>query len=236
MTGALLLINAGRGQSIELPPETVPQIPTTEAPLLLEPPIDIEPSLNMVDDLHMLEKWQPIQYTEVPPEDKNPIQFTNPPALLAWQLDNILRWGVIVTATRIDHDYPDEYYMLALGIIAQETQGINMECQQWRDEVCGVGLMAITPSSWTNTEAKLKNPRINIAIGLWMFDSAMQRAVEDFNFRPGRDATAAALAAYNCGFKSLLANKCAYFGGWTYSWKVLNYWIPLLEERIEQLK
>lgn len=226
---ALLLISAGRGKPVELPLEPTRIIPIIETPIAIGP--SLEP-IQGLDDLHILKNGQPNQYREVPPEDKNPIQFVNPPALLAFQLDNILRWGVIIEATIIDHDYPDEYYMLALGIIAQETQGVNMECQQWRDEICGVGLMAITPSSWTNTEAKLKNPRINIAIGLWMFDSALKRAVDDFNFRPGREATRAALAAYNCGWASLLADRCAWFGGWAFADKILNYWIPLLETRL----
>ena len=177
------------------------------------------------------------KYREVPPEDKNPIDWVNPPLLLNWQMDNILRWGNLIDIVIYEYDYPPEYYMLVLGIIAQETQGDpKAACLQWRDEVCGVGVMAVTPAGWTNTGQALQNQRVNISVGTWIFDVAMRRAIEDFNFRPGREATRAALAAYNCGWDSLIENRCADFGGWTYADKVLNYWIPLLEERIGELE
>ena len=182
--------------------------------------------------------WQPTQYREVPPEDKNPIAFVNPPALLAWQLDRILRWGYLIDIMIEEYGYDDSYYLLALGIIAQETQGdeTNVGCDfNNLGEACGVGVMAIVPREWTNTTAALKNPRINISIGLWMYDVIYERALE-LNFKPGKDATRAALAAFNCGWTSLLADNCFSFGGWTYADKVLNYWIPLLETRIGELE
>lgn len=177
------------------------------------------------------------QYREVPPEDKSPIDWVNPPLLLNWQMDNILRWGTLIDIVIYEYNYPPEYQMLVLGIIAQESQGDeNIVCMPWRDEICGIGLMGVTPAAWTNTAAALENPRINISVGTWIFDVAMRRAIRDFNFKPGREATRAALAAYNCGWVSLLDERCASFGGWTYADKVLNYWIPLLEERIGELK
>ncbi len=168
----------------------------------------------------------------------NPIEWVNPPALLDWQMDYILRWGTLIDIVIAEYDYPEEYRMLALGIIAQETQGDEKApCNDFDTARgnCAVGVMAITSLSWTNTAQELMNPRVNISVGLWLFDIGMRRAVKDFNFRPGRDATRAALASFNCGWTSLLADNCFSFGGWTYSDKVTQYWIPLLQERIDEL-
>lgn len=202
-------------------------------------PVPAEPTtlIEIIDiDFRDIPRVPYVHYREVPPEDKNPIEWVNPPWLLDWQMDNILRWRKIVDLMIEAYDYPDEYFMLTLGMIAQESQGIDMECIQWRDEICGIGVMAVTPKSWTNTKEALRNPRVNISVGMWIFDIAMHRSVDGFNFKPGREATRAALAAYNCSWKSLLTDRCASFGGWTYADKVLNYWIPLLETRLEELE
>ena len=164
-------------------------------------------------------------YLPVPAENKTPIEWVNPIGIQEMQRRDIMQWDWEVSI--VLENYPESYRMLILGIIAQESQGLEQECQQWRDEVCGVGLMAITPREWTGTVEELSDPLYNIYTGAWMLDGAMKRAIE-YGFRPGRDATRAALAAFNCGFTSLLANKCASFGGFVYADVILNYWIPLL--------
>lgn len=183
--------------------------------------------------------YVPPVYRSVPEENKNPIAWVNPQPLLNWQLDRILQWGTIIDLMIAHYDYPEEYRMLAFGIIAAETQGDhkNVGCDfNNLGQACGIGVMAVVPRSWTQTARNLMNPRINISVGLWMFDSTMKQAVDKYNYKPGREATRAALGGYNCGFKSLVADRCYSFGGFTYSDKVLNYWLPLLETRLQELQ
>lgn len=71
---ALLLISAGRGQPIELPPEPTQIIPIVETMIVIEPSLDPIP-----DDLLIPEKWQPKR--EVPPDDYVP------PALITWEIN-----------------------------------------------------------------------------------------------------------------------------------------------------
>ena len=239
MASALLLISAGR-ETVEAPIAVVSPTPTrpipTQYPTITPTVIPtLTPTLTPTPTPTAT---QEPTYREVPEENLNPIEWVNPPGLLEWQLDYILRWETLIDIVIQEYDYPEEYKMLALGIIAQETQGDEKVAGcDFNDlgEACGVGVMAIVPRSWTNTAAALMNPRINISIGLWMFDIAMSNAVEKYNFRPGREATRAALAAYKCGWTSLLADNCFSFGGWLYADKILNYWIPLLETRIKEL-
>lgn len=190
-------------------------------------------------DFHDLPpKVPPIYYREVRPINKNPIQWINPPALLALQMDTILRWGFTVDNVIKDFDYPPEYRMLMLGIIAQETQGYrNAECNAFDVErgTCAIGLMAIMSGTCGFTEERLKVPYYNIQCGARKINTILAQSL-DHGFRPGLDATRAALGAWNCGWDSLLADNCFYFGGWAFADKVTQYWIPLLLERMEELK
>lgn len=60
-----------------------------------------------------------------------------------------------------------------------------------------------------------------------MLETIMQQAYEK-GYR-GRDALRASLGAYNCGWKSLEADRCFGFGGYAYADQVLNYWYHLLK-------
>ena len=167
-------------------------------------------------------------YRPVPPEDKNPIEWVDP---FQNKERQVVRWKPIIDAVLATGDYPNADAMIIMGIIAQETGGDpNVEGCDFNNlgDACGVGVMAIAPQSWTGTKAQLMNPTYNIGVGISMYNTIYNQALEH-GYRPGREATRAALAAYNCGWKSVLADKCYSFGGFTYSDKVMNYWIPLLQ-------
>lgn len=164
------------------------------------------------------------QYRAVPAEDLNPIEWVDP-----WQTKErvTFSWKPIVDTILETGDYPNVDYMLILGMIAQETGGYNdAECNDFDTErgTCAVGLMAVSPAQCGFTEEQLKNPAINIGCGIYIINIVYDQAIEH-GFRPGREATRAALAAYNCSWPSVLANKCFSFGGFTYSDKIFNYWI-----------
>jgi soluble lytic murein transglycosylase-like protein len=163
------------------------------------------------------------QYRAVPEEDPNVITWVDPRQTKEKQT---FRWKPIIDDILADGDYPNVDYMLILGMIAQETGGYNdAECNDFDAERgnCAVGLMAIGVKPWTGTYKQLKTPSYNIRIGISIINTIYDQAIEH-DFKPGREATRAALAAYNCGWPSVLANKCFSFGGFTYSDKI-DYWI-----------
>ena len=177
------------------------------------------------------------QYRSVPPEDLNPISWTNPPRLLYWQMRRITQWDYYIHAALDRNDYHAEINaMLIRGMIAQESQGDNNAvCNDFDTArgTCAVGLMALTPGHCGLTESQLRQPAKNIDCGARIINQVYEQALEH-GFRPGREATSAALASFNCGWPSLLADRCFSFGGWNYAWKGLNYWQPLLEKYLEE--
>lgn len=87
-----------------------------------------------------------------------------------------------------------------------------------------VGLMQVTPSGWTTTRERLMDPATNIYWGmriLWL-------TLNDDTHNPDHSLRTA-LAAYNCGWESLEADKCLDFGGYAYADRVLNFWLPYVE-------
>lgn len=105
---------------------------------------------------------------------------------------------------------------LILAIMAQESA-----CDKWATDGVSIGLMQITPKSWTLREDILWNPKWNIWQGMWM----LQANIDNEEHNPDHNV-ARALAAYNCGWTSLEANECLYFGGWQYAAEVINFWLP----------
>jgi len=81
LAGALLLISAGGGNDILIAPEPE-YIEITIVTLEGEPPV-VRAVTEFEDHLETrsYRVWQPTQYREVLPEDKNPISFVNPPPL-----------------------------------------------------------------------------------------------------------------------------------------------------------
>ena len=126
------------------------------------------------------------------------------------------KWRPLVEATYelypVDSD-------LVLAVMAQESA-----CLSTATDGTSVGLMQVTPKTWTPSEAHLYVPRINVEWGMYLLYWAINHAEHN----PEKDVFRG-VAAYNCGWISLDAGKCLWFGGPTYARRVLDFWLPYFE-------
>ncbi|KKL92689.1 hypothetical protein LCGC14_1882150 [marine sediment metagenome] len=174
-------------------------------------------------------KQPAIEYRAVPEEIYFPDKWTDP-----WQTKErvTFSWKPIIDDILAGGEYPNVDYMLILGMIAQESGGyLDAQCNDFDTErgTCAVGLMAVSPAQCGFTEEQLKDPVRNVNCGIRIINTVYNQAIEH-GFEPGREATRAALAAYNCSWPSVLANRCFSFGGFAYADIIGNYWFPLLEK------
>lgn len=87
-----------------------------------------------------------------------------------------------------------------------------------------VGLMQVIPRPFTAVRSRLFEPRVNIYWGIYIYDRAINNADGDKRL---------ALAYYNCGEKGVHENRCGSSGGLTYADKVLTFWLPRVQEAME---
>jgi soluble lytic murein transglycosylase-like protein len=127
----------------------------------------------------------------------------------------------IVENTKAKHDYSGRIWFpelvdidsnLILAMMAKESH-----CIPSMNDGVSIGLMAVTPRSWTATKEELESPYTNIYWGMYFLDGALAKSGGDIR---------TALAAYNCGWESLNANKCTASGGYTYADDILSFWLP----------
>ena len=85
-----------------------------------------------------------------------------------------------------------------------------------------IGLMQVVPSSWLFGADQLRDPATNVYAGMFILDGALREANGDLTF---------AIAAYNCGWESLRADRCVPGGGLDFAELVLTFWLPIVEER-----
>lgn len=111
---------------------------------------------------------------------------------------------------------------IVLAVMAQESACNPNEMSD--DGYSTIGLMQIAVKPWTLAEEYLWQPRWNIWQGMYMLNANINNEEEN----PEKDMHRA-LAAYNCGWTSLNADVCLYFGGPVYADKVLYYWLPYFE-------
>ena len=123
------------------------------------------------------------------------------------------RYAPLVDRWNPDFDLPRE---VVLAVMAKESA-----CMEGTDDGTSVGLMAVTPRPWLFSEAELLQPATNVYAGMFILASALRQAEGDMRL---------ALAAYNCGWESLIAENCIKGGGHDYADSVLDYWLPLIEE------
>jgi len=109
---------------------------------------------------------------------------------------------------------------LVLAVMAQESN-----CLLNATDGTSVGLMQVTAKMWTPSEAELYKVRVNIEWGMYL----LYWAINHPEHNPERDVHRG-LAAYNCGWVSLDAGRCLWFGGPAYADKVLDFWMPFFEE------
>lgn len=104
---------------------------------------------------------------------------------------------------------------LVLAVMAQESHCLPGAISD--DGWASTGLMQVIPRPWTASKENLMIPRVNIYWGMWILDRSITRADGDIEL---------ALAAYNCGFEKVEADRCGPHGGYAYADKVLEwkYW------------
>ena len=203
-----------------------------DAPVTVKPfagvmSVSEKPKMDIVTILLRTSFSPTQQFNFLPPEDKDPIAFVNPPKIWKWQMGRIASWLPTIETVLERNDFPHASPMLILGIIAQETQGDpNAECNGFDSArgTCAVGVMGIMPGTCGLTAAQLKDPYKNIECGSRVINQVIEQAIEK-GYRPGHDAIRAALAAYNCSWESFEANRCFDFGGLTYADKINWYWL-----------
>jgi hypothetical protein len=101
---------------------------------------------------------------------------------------------------------------LVIAIMAKESS-----CFPYVDDGTSVGLMQVTPASWTTTRERLMDPAVNVYWGmriLWL-------TINHDEHNPEHDV-AKALAAYNCDWND---TGC----GTQYASDILTVWLPLAE-------
>lgn len=114
---------------------------------------------------------------------------------------------------------------LVMAVMAQESH-----CAPGAHDPSGVGsvgLMQVIPRSWTTTAGALEDPATNIYWGmriLWL-------TMNDEKHNPGHSVRLA-LAAYNCGWQGVEADRCGSTGGLHYAERVLTFWYPRVKNAI----
>ena len=170
--------------------------------------------------------WVPIG----PDADEEQFPIPPPPLPVVSQAVHITAQ---ITASRCEQYRPIVKYWqeqfpldadLVLAVMAQESHCLRTVISN--DGHHTIGLMQIAVKPWTPSEGSLHNPWVNIEWGMYMLYSAINHP-EHNPYKSIRRG----LAAYNCGWTSLEANRCMYFGGYTYADKVLNFWLPYIEDR-----
>jgi len=139
--------------------------------------------------------------------------------------------------------YLSDPVLLPLAVIAQESGGSPSLVSS--DGFSTVGLMQISPRNKTYTATMLKNPAINIGLGINILNQTIQHYYETpldknradamslFYLTPRErfdDPIFLGLAAYNCGYTSLESALCKSFGGPTYAELIYSCWLPALEK------
>lgn len=151
--------------------------------------------------------------------------FGPPPP--AWLVRNVKRWRPLIKRWQPDMPWlrGEQGVALVMAVIAQESQGFPDAIAG--DGAASVGLMQVTPRSWTGTTEKLLQPAWNLYMGMRILNGAIDVAGGDV--RKG-------VAAFNCGFESLEAGRCYSFGGYAYADRVLGYWRPVFTRALEEDK
>lgn len=149
-------------------------------------------------------------------------------------LDNVMRWITEVNF-RLEYDkgeyrVGDEGYefgpALVLAVMANESGG-NPYALSYAG---ACGLMQVMPKHWYRYTAGqiCSNYSVNIAMGIWILHSAINNAKEQgYDLRYG-------LAYYNCSEQAVHEDRCGSRGGLNYADRVLEFWLPFVEERVAQ--
>jgi hypothetical protein len=136
-------------------------------------------------------------------------------------LDMTMPWGVLVEYYRWDSD-PET--ALILSVIAAESMGDPSVVSY--AGACGVMQVIWKPWFQTSKAGICNNSHTNIAVGIRILRGALRIAKEE-----GLDERYG-LAYYNCSVESVHADMCGSKGGLHYADKILDFWLPRVEDRI----
>lgn len=88
-----------------------------------------------------------------------------------------------------------------------------------------IGIMQVIPRPWLASEHRLKQTPYNFYYGMHVLDGAIELAEGDLRF---------ALAYYNCSVDNVKRNQCGTKGGLNYARDVLEFWMPIVEQTLEE--
>ena len=165
----------------------------------------------MVPTLFIALLMEGFLFVAPPPAPKTPDEVTA--ELVA---ANCERWRPLIEETYEMYPVDPD---LVLAVMAQESN-----CMPNATDGTSVGLMQVTAKSWTPSEAYLYQPKVSIEWGMYLLYWAINH--EEHN--PDKDVWRG-VAAYNCGWVSLDAGKCSWFGGPAYADRVIDFWYPYFE-------
>ena len=110
-------------------------------------------------------------------------------------------------------EFPNLEVDWVIAVIAKESWGNRYMLNENRDGTVDVGLMQVTADRWAGAYEDLHHPNYNVWTGMWILNQTLEKTDGDLRW---------ALAAYNCGFASLEADRCYSWGGWVYADQVLQ--------------
>ena len=116
-----------------------------------------------------------------------------------------------------------EHVALVLAVGAAES-GCDQKLMS-EDGYSSIGIMQVIPRPWTASASMLRETRVNIYWGMYILDRSIDLA--DGDIRLG-------LAFFNCSYDKVLADQCGAKGGLNHSDNILEFWLPLFIEALEE--
>jgi len=115
---------------------------------------------------------------------------------------------------------------LVLAVMAAESGG------DWTavSSAGACGLMQVIPRPWYELDAGsiCKSNVGNIYMGMYILRWSLDLAVEErLDLRYG-------LAFFNCSYEGVMSDRCGSKGGLNYADHILEFWLPRIEERLEE--
>ncbi len=167
--------------------------------------------------------------TQVPSATPSPTVTPSPtptidPVILItanYKVDRVLIWlGEIQRINEVEELELDP--VLIMSVMAAESGG------DWTvvSYAGACGLMQVIPQPWYElSKSAICDSNVgNLYIGMYILKWSIRLAEGDLRY---------GLAYYNCSYDSVHADRCGTKGGLHYADKVLNFWYPLIESRLE---
>lgn len=137
-------------------------------------------------------------------------------------LNHVMPWGVIVQNYRQDSD-PE--IALILSVMAAESMGDPYVVSY--AGACGVMQVIWKPWFGVSKSALCNDSKVNIMVGIRILRGALGLAIDKgLEERYG-------IAYYNCSIEGVHTDRCGSQGGLYYADKVLDFWLPRVQERID---